>query len=185
MKKPGKSPFEEVQHNIDIRLGGLLGELGSALNEAIEKLGQDGTGEIRTERTFDSGNGPVRASAGVRIRTLGGSAPGETRAFDQPINTPERDVTPEVARPAATPRPITATILDGPERWQLVAELPGVDIDGVTLEPDGRKFSITAAGRARSYHSTFDLPDGAEVSALSINMQNGILEVAFQKSEAR
>lgn len=179
MSNSKKSPFEAAQEQIDLRLGGLLGELGSALTEAIEKLDAQGAGEVQTERTFDSGAGPVRASAGVRIRTLGGttSAARQTRAPDKPVNRPA----PATEEPAA--RPITATILDNATSWQLIAELPGVDTDGVDLKVDGTRLSITATGRGRAYASVFDLPPGATEDALKLTVQNGILEIFFNKPE--
>jgi len=182
MSKPRKSPFQEAQEQIDLRLGGLLGELGAALNEAIERLDGQGAGEVHTEHTFDSGRGPVRASAGIRIRTLGGTPSATTRATDQPINTPQKTARSPQANP---PRPISATILDGSDRWQLIAELPGVDKAGVTMQTTETELTIAAEGRGRQYASSFEKPQGAAADDFTLTIQNGILEVTFEKPEAQ
>ena len=182
MTKSRKSPFEEAQAQIDLRLGGLLGELGSALTEAIEKLDAQGAGEVQTERTFDTVRGPVRASAGIRIRTLGGEMRQETRSPEKPINTPQKTGAPEVEPAQPAHRPIAATILDGSDSWKLIAELPGVDASGVALSSEEQGLTITATGRGRNYQSTFDLPPGATREALSLSVQNGILEITFDKN---
>ena len=175
MSKSRKSPFEEAQEQIDIRLGGLLGEIGAAVSEALEKL--DGDGEVHTIRTFDSGRGPVRASAGIRIRPIGGTAPKTSRAPDAPINTPE-------PAPAEDfPREISATILDGAKHWKLIAELPGIGAEGVSIETTGAVLTISAEGRGRRYQSAFDLPMAVPPEALDHKIQNGILEVTLVKPE--
>ena len=176
MSKSRKSPFEEAQEQIDIRLGGLLGEIGAAVSEALEKL--DGDGEVHTIRTFDSGRGPVRASAGIRIRPLGGGDSQSGRAPDRPINDPEPATPPE-----DFPREISATILDGAKHWRLVAELPGIGPEGVSLETNGTALIITAEGRGRKYQSSFDLPLPARPGGLDHKIQNGILEITLVKPE--
>ena len=176
MSKSRKSPFEEAQEQIDIRLGGLLGEIGAAVSEALEKL--DGDGEVHTIRTFDSGRGPVRASAGIRIRPLGGGASHSARAPDRPINDPKPDRPPE-----DVPRDISATILDDAKHWRLIAELPGIGPEGVSLETTGATLIITAEGRGRKYQSTFDLPMPTPTDALDQKIQNGILEITLVKPE--
>lgn len=178
MSKDRKSPFAAAQEEIDIRLGGLLGELGSALSEALSKL--EDAGEVHRETVFDSGKGPVRASAGIRIRTLGGqrSAASERRT-DKPVNTPAQTPAAE-----ASPRPIAATILDDQSRWMLIADLPGIAQSDVAVQIDGPTLVVTAKANNRHYAGDFALPSHLLPETLAHHMQNGILEVSVDKDSA-
>jgi hypothetical protein len=79
---------------IELRLDELLGQLGSVFQEAMDRLDKGDVAEVLKERSFNSARGPIRASAGVRIRTAGQASAASTsnteaRRPDQPINTPQ------------------------------------------------------------------------------------------------
>ncbi|MEM1273967.1 MAG: Hsp20/alpha crystallin family protein [Pseudomonadota bacterium] len=176
MTENRKSPFDNIQSEIDLRLGGLLGELGSALSEAINRLDANGEGVVHQEKTFDIGNGPIRASAGIRIRPLGaGAASTPSRAPEKPVNAPEPQ--------APAPRPITATVFDTAESWQLVADLPGIEADGISLSRADGDLIVEARGRGRHYRGSFPMPADANLSDLKTASQNGIVEIRFAKPE--
>ncbi|MEM9757477.1 MAG: Hsp20/alpha crystallin family protein, partial [Pseudomonadota bacterium] len=144
--------------------------------EALAKLDTLGEGEIRQDHTFESAKGPIRASAGIRIRPAGGAAPAPgSRRPETPINTPKS--TPQS-------RPIAATILDDGALWQLIADLPGVDRAGIALALADGHLVITAEGRGRRFEGRFEMPSGADLDALTVGAQNGILEIAFRRPEA-
>ena len=184
MTKKKKSPFEDAQEQIDLRLGGLLGELGSALSEALNRL--DDQGEVRRETVFESDKGPIRASAGVRIRTLGGthSARNTTRGRspDQPVNT-ARTRTPDQSAGAPETREISATILSDDASWTLIADLPGVSEENLDCAQDGSLLRISATGRGRAYTAEYELPEGFETATISQTLQNGILELRLNKAD--
>ncbi len=180
MKKTTKTAFDEIE----LGLGGLLGELGTALTEALKRL--DGQGEVQHETTFDSPRGPVRASTGIRIRTLGGAARSAGgRRTDAPINSPGAgpQQAPEAKAPATSEIPardIVATILTDATGWRLIADLPGVVAGDVVLSEEGGEIVIRAEGRGRRYMGRFALPTGAAAKDLVLTVQNGILELAWQ-----
>ncbi|MBF9029976.1 Hsp20/alpha crystallin family protein [Rhodobacterales bacterium HKCCE3408] len=166
MTKDPKSRLGEAAAEIDLRLGGLLGQLGSALSEALSTL--EDQGEVRRETTFDSDRGPVRASAGIRIRTVGGTA----HAPEGPAHPGRRRTDPK-----PPPRPIDATILRDETGWRLIADLPGIPRDDLTLETEAGELVIRAAGRGRRYAGRFPLPDGVAAEDLTVSMQDGLLEL--------
>lgn len=173
MKKTGKTAFDEIE----LGLGGLLGELGTALTEALKRL--DGQGEVQHETTFDSPRGPVRASTGIRIRTVGGAArPAAGRRTDAPVNAPRRE-TPQAAADVPV-RDISATTFADATGWRLIAELPGVAETDIALSEDGGDLVIRAEGRGRHYAGRIALPAGVAVKDLAMTMQNGILELAWR-----
>jgi len=173
MKKPTRSPLDEIEQG----LGGLLGELGSALTEALKRL--DGQGEVQHETTFDSPRGPVRASTGIRIRTLGGAArPPAGRRPDAPVNTPRS--APTEAATGVPARDIAATTFVDATGWRLVADLPGVAEGDITLATEEGELAIRAEGRGRRYAGRFALPPGAAVPDLAMTLQNGILELSWR-----
>lgn len=179
-----RKTFRDAAAEIDIRLGDLLGELGTALQEAANRVHEAGEGEVRRESTWQTGSGPVRASAGIRIRTLGagdgGATPKTDRDPGRPVNrdTPKQ---PEAAEPPA--RPISATILDEPSHWTLVADLPGITADDVALSQGEEGLVVDAVGRARRFRGSFPLPDDIAVDALTVSMRNGILELTAARGE--
>jgi HSP20 family molecular chaperone IbpA len=184
MTKDKKSRIDEATQDIDLRLGGLLGQLGSALTEALSRL--EDQGEVHHETTFDSARGPIRASAGIRIRTLGDAKPSRSaRRPDQPVNAAPRTQPRPSPEPEAPPpaRPISATILTEGRSWRLIAELPGVAEADVTLGEEAGDLVISASGRGRRFEGRFALPSGAKATDLTMTMQNGILELARDGAE--
>lgn len=188
MTKDRKTRLDQAGEDLTLRLDGLLGQLGTALSEALTRLEEQG--DVHHEATIDGPRGPIRASTGIRIRTLGASVPGGTaRRPDRPVNAARRGEgdTSGTAAPARDPappvRPITATILTEGRDWRLIAELPGVAADDVALTEDAGALLIRAETGARRFEGRFALPDGARAEDLSRQMRNGILELAWERPE--
>jgi HSP20 family molecular chaperone IbpA len=108
-------------------------------------------------------------------------------AFDHPV---EADHETESAATSRGPvsqgtassgavRAIEATILTVDGTWTLLADLPGVDADGIDLSDTGRggQLILAAEGRQRRYAGRFDLPDGLGADDLAVSLVNGILEL--------
>jgi HSP20 family protein len=66
---------------------------------------------------------------------------------------------------------------------RVVADLPGVEKDDVNLQCDGETLTIDAAGSGREYHERVRLPARVDEHSASASYNNGILEVAFDRSE--
>lgn len=187
MTEDPKRRFDEVRQEIDLRLDGLLGELGRSLTEVLGRL-DDGQGEIRREHNFQSGDGGVRASAGLRVRVGGLAAERTTAAHAQ--RSPARQARaaeagdmPQGQPSAPAARDIAATVLMERGLWSLSADLPGMTERDVTLsEKDGR-LVITAASRGRRYEGTFDKPVGLALDDISLSVRNGILDLTASLPE--
>lgn len=182
MKGPRKSRLQDAASEIDLRLGDLLGQLGDALAEAAERLETGDSGEVRREREFDTGAGPIRASAGIKISTLGGAARAARttsggRRPDTPVNTPAP------AAPAGpVPRKVDATVFDEQDHWFLVADMPGITKADVTLTVAGDLLRIEAVNDSRHYILETPMPAGRD--GFDCTVQNGILEVQASAPEA-
>ena len=189
MKGPRKSRLQDAASEIDLRLGDLLGQLGDALAEAAERLENGDSGEVRREREFDTGSGPIRASAGIKISTLGArvqtsgkpsGGPSEGRRPDTPVNTPG-PAAPEAASGPA-PRKVDATVFDEKDHWFVVADMPGITQADVTLTETGEMLRIEAVSATRHY--ILETPRPAGWARFVCTVQNGILEVQAIASEA-
>lgn len=182
MTKGKKSPFEDAAAEVDARLVDLFGHLGSALTEALSRLEEQG--EVHHETTIDTERGPVGASAGIRIRTLGSAVrqpPG--RRPERPVKSASSDAEAPEASQETPARSIPATILKEDQAWRLVAELPGVKEDDLFLGDDDGTLVIRAEARARRFEGRFPLPDGARAQDLGCQMLNGILELTWEKPD--
>lgn len=192
MTKNRKASFQDIGEELDRRLGGLLGEVGTTLGEVLGRLEEIGDGEIVRERDFGTGHGAVRAGIRVRVGGIGGAATAHdddiVTAFGDPSDAP-RGPEQTTARPKTNTRtgsmtgavrPIEATILLVDGTWTLIADLPGVDPGDVMLRDDGAggTLTVTAEGRRREYAGRFDLPDGVGASDLKLSLLNGILELS-------
>jgi HSP20 family molecular chaperone IbpA len=207
MTRSRKTRLGDVGAELDSRLGGLLGELGDAVVEALGRLGEAGEGEILRERSFEMPGGPVQAGIRVRVGGLASAAEAtRKRAPERPINRtaprgkrreaddtasagpggptapPGRPSAPE----AAAARAIDASILSSGDDWTLVADIPGVDADGVTLADAGAggTLHVEAVGPRRRYSGRFDLPEGLTAADLTVTLTNGILELRGKVSRA-
>ncbi|MDG4648422.1 Hsp20/alpha crystallin family protein [Roseibacterium sp. SDUM158017] len=203
MTKSRKSPLGDVGDALDERLGGLLGELGSALGEVFDRLDRLGEGEILRERSFEMPQGAVRAGIRVRVGGLAGASSRQNAPGERPVDRPLRKgagagIRPAPGRAAPGPdgrgderqpapeapgrepvRPVEATILAAGGGWTLVADLPGVAEGDVALRDgeDGASLVVEAQGRGRRYRGEFDLPAGLRAADLTVSLVNGILEL--------
>ena len=169
---------KDILEEIDLRLNGVLGELGRALGEAISKL-EDGGGEVRHSQSFQTSRGPMRAEAGIRVR-MGGMDPGDAESSSpepQPINTPRPREDTTAPATGSEPRDIAATIIDGETTWSLTAELPGVSKNQLAIDVGDGALTIEARGAGRHYQGQFDLPKMVSEDDLVVTLNNGILDI--------
>lgn len=175
MSDDKKPRFQKAGEQIDLRLGDLLGELGSALSEMMGRLESGSSQEMRRDYTVETARGPMRAETGIRIRVAGTEMPGPPPGRPRPGNRPQR-ATSSTSEPPP-PRPIRAEILAADGEWQLVADLPGIPREALTLVRDGADLVVTAEDRGRSYRGRFALPEGIELDDIEVSLRNGILEL--------
>jgi HSP20 family protein len=67
------------------------------------------------------------------------------------------------------------------EQIRLVADLPGVEKDGIELKCDGKALTISAASPHREYDERVRLPARVDEHSASASFNNGILEVTIDK----
>lgn len=168
--------FNRERQEINSRLDGLLGELGKTIGDVLNRL-EDASGEVHRSQSFDTGNGPLRAEAGIRIRLAGQdvSSRASTMPDPSPVNRPEP------AAPAV--RTISATILQEAGFWSLTAEVPGMSQDDLSLSVENGQLHIRSSGSGRSYSGSFDIPAALSVEDLRTSLQNGILDLSATLEE--
>lgn len=66
---------------------------------------------------------------------------------------------------------------------RVVADIPGVDEEDITLQCDGRVLRIEAAGNRREYDEHVRLPTRVAPRTADATYNNGILEVVFERAD--
>jgi HSP20 family protein len=66
---------------------------------------------------------------------------------------------------------------------RLVADLPGVDKDGIDLKCDGETLTISAASGRREYDERIRLPTRVDEHSASASFNNGVLQVTMDTVE--
>lgn len=164
MSDDPKKKFRKATEAIDLNLGGLFGNLGEVLGEAVQRLTEAGEAAVDKMNETQSQTGPIRTHTGVRVR-VGGLA---TKAGPKPVN-PDRT---KPTTPQA--RDLTCEMFEDGAGWLLTAEMPGVLAPEVVLATEGRSLTITTTG-ARLYRGTVTLPAPCAADSISLTLVNGIL----------
>ncbi len=164
MSDDPKKKFRKATEAIDLNLGGLLGNLGEVLGEAVQRLTEAGEASIDKLNETQSDKGPIRTHTGLRVR-VGGLA---TKTGPKPVN-------PTRAQPAEPPpRALECVLIEDGDAWILTAEMPGVASEEVALATEAAVLTITTTG-TRRYRGQATLPAACEVTAISSSLVNGIL----------
>ncbi|MCX8185420.1 MAG: archaeal heat shock protein Hsp20 [Sulfolobales archaeon] len=73
-------------------------------------------------------------------------------------------------------------VIDEEDKIRVVAELPGVEKDKISLKTSGPKLVIRASNHRR-YYKEVDLPAEVDISTAKATYRNGVLEVELKKKE--
>jgi HSP20 family protein len=169
-----RKPVKATHETNVTGLGGLLSGLGNVL----EKLGELAeTGEaLRRSGTFGSPDGKVKGVYGFHIRTgLGGEG-----VTVEPFGNVRQDartgqpVVDEVREPLVD-------LFDEPDCILVVAEMPGVASDDVTLDLHDDILTIGAERGDKKYRREVLLPAAFAADRMSWKCHNGVLEVRLTK----
>lgn len=167
-RRDGPTGFEAISE-----IGKRLGELSSMLKDAMSQAGD--AGERSGQRTFtiETPQGPLTGTAGysVRFGAAGPARPGRPPA----ARAKASDVTVETAREP------TVDVHDEGDRVVVTAELPGVEIEDVSVHLGDGVLVIETHG-ARRFRSVVNLPDAVQAATLQSVLRNGILEVVLDKA---
>ncbi len=179
-EKESNKTREEEPIELDLGLGNLsFGGLFKGLGNLIElagKLAEEGE-EFRKEKAFTAkgpGGKELNGIFGVSIRTLdGGKSVFET--FGNIKKTPKGPVVEEVREPIVD-------LFDEKSHVRLIAELPGVSDEGLSIELKGDILNLNAASKERQYAKEILLPCPVKQESLRKSFHNGILEITIEKA---
>jgi len=179
-EKESNKTREEEPVKLDLGLsnlsfGGLFKGLGNLIDMA-GKLAEEG-GEFKKEKAFTA-KGPdgkeLNGIFGVSVRTLdGGKSVFET--FGNIKKTPKGPVVEEVREPIVD-------LFDEQGYIRLIAEVPGVSEEGLTIELKGDILSLNAASKERQYAKEILLPCPTKKETLQRSFHDGILEIKIEKA---
>lgn len=156
-----------------LSLGGLFKGIEKLLDLAadLKKAG----GEIKKEGEIDLGHikEGMKGVYGVSIRTAVGGKP-VVETFGNIKKTPEGPIVKEEREPLTD-------VFDEKNEIVIIAEIPGVGDEGVTVSLKGDILEISAAGKNRTYYKEILLPAKVKPETLSHSYKNGVLEVRIKK----
>lgn len=172
----GKRKNEEKNGGVgfDFGLGGLFKGLGSLI-DAANKLAEKGE-ELSKSGEIDfsgldkiKGLKDLKGVYGVRVRTLADGRP-SVEPFGNIKRTPKGPVVEEVREPIVD-------VFDESDEIHVVAEMPGIDENDITLDIQGDILNIRAEGKNRKYQKEILLSREAASDNLTWGYKNGILDV--------
>jgi HSP20 family protein len=79
---------------------------------------------------------------------------------------------------------VHVTVHETDDEIRVVADLPGVEKDALTVQCDGERLTIRAATDRREFEERVRLPGRVEADSASATFNNGILEVSFDRAAA-
>lgn len=158
-----------------LSLGGIFKGFGNLI-ELAGKLAEEG-GEFRKEEAFTAkgpGGKELQGIFGVSVRTLEGGKP-VFETFGNIKKTPKGPVVEEVREPIVD-------LFDEKNHVRLIAELPGVGDEGLSIELKGDILNLNAAAKERHYAKEILLPCPVKQESLQKSFHNGILEITLEKA---
>jgi len=164
---------EEI--GVDIGLGGIFKGLGEFIN-LVSDMAEAGeseatrTGEFKVKGLGDRGRGVY----GFSVRTGIGGTP-QVERFGNIRSTEEGPVVDEVREPLVD-------VFDEGETVLVVAELPGVAEDEITIDVKDDVLTFETAGE-KKYSKEVVLPCPVDAATMKKAHKNGVLELRLKKSK--
>ncbi len=171
---------EKSKEGIDIDLGVVKLSAGG-LFKGLEKLVdlaaklQEAGGQISKEQEIDLSQlkKGMKAVYGVSIRTAVGGEP-VVETFGNIKKTEKGPLAEEEREPLTD-------VFDEKEEILVLAEIPGVNEEGIKVGIEGGQIVISAAGTNRKYRKEIEIPSGAKPETMTTSYRNGILEIRIKK----
>jgi len=173
----GKKKKEE---DLDIAFG--IGKLSlGGLFKGIEKLVdlaadlEEAGGEIKKEGEIDLSHlkEGMKGVFGFSIKTMAGGKP-IVEPFGNIKKTPKGPKVEEEREPMVD-------VFDEKEEVVVIAEIPGISEEGISLDLRGDILEIKAMYKDRKYYKEVLLPAKVKSETLTSTYKNGILEVRIRK----
>jgi len=153
-------------------LGGLfkgIEKLADLAGKLDEKGGINKEGEIN----FDHIKKGMKGVYGFTINTAGGGSP-KVETFGNIKKTPEGPKVNEEREPITD-------IFDEEKEIVVIAEMPGIDEENITINLKEDMLEISAIGKSRTYRKEMLLPAKLLKENLRHKFTNGILEIRITK----
>ena len=171
MAKTNRNKVEGL--DIDFGLGGLFKGIENLVDMAA-KLKETG-GEINKEGEIDLSHlkEGMKAVFGFSVKTaVGGKTVVEP--FGNVKKTPQGPAVEEEREPITD-------VFDEKEEVVVMAEMPGINEEGISIDLRGDILAIKAVNGHRSYYKEVLLPSKVRPDTLTSNYKNGVLEVRIKK----
>jgi len=151
----------------DITIGGMLKGFSSLFGEISEML--ETQGEISRTGSFKLGPGRKTGVYGITVTTPGRGKPTRMDTFGM--------------RDAGETREPVIDIIDEGEELIVIAELPGVAEETISVDLQGTDVMLRAGREGRRFERIVSLPCEAEDCSIAAFI-NGLLEVRLKKKGA-
>ena len=172
-KKTGKEGLD-----VDFGLGTLgLGGIFKGIEKLVDlaaELKEKG-GEVNKEGEIDLGHlkKGMKGVFGFSIKTAVGGKP-VVESFGNIKKTPQGPKVEEEREPITD-------VFDEKGEVVVMAEMPGITEEGISLDLKGDILAIKAVNGHRSYYKEVLLPSKVRPDTLTSNYKNGVLEVRIKK----
>ena len=171
MAKEKKKKEEEM--GFDFGIGGLFKGIEKLVDLAAEL--KEAGGEIKKEGEIDLSHlkDGMKGVFGFSIKTMEGGKP-----IVEPFGNIKK--TPKGPKVDEEREPIT-DVFNEKDEVVVIAEMPGISEEGISLELKGDILEIKAVGKDRKYHKEVLLPAKVKPETLESSYKNGILEIKIKK----
>jgi len=178
MAKEKKEKKDDEGLDIDFGMGKIgLGGLFSGIEKLVDLAAnlKEAGGEIKKEGEIDLSHlkKGMKGVFGFSVKTAVGGKP-----IVEPFGNIKK--TPKGPKVDEEREPIT-DVFNEKEEIVVMAEMPGINAEGISVDLKGDILEIKAVGKDRKYHKEVLLPAKVKIETLKSSYKNGILEIKIKK----